>query len=673
MFIPPSHHLGKEPSRSRYRLLGLVGQGQFGRVFCAVHRQTGELVALKNLERERFSTHKFLRELRFLLSLQHPNIVTCRALEHTPTGRCLVMDYCEAGTLRSLMDDEIRLALPQSLKLVTDILAGLEHAHSQGIIHCDIKPENILLNVQPYGWTAKISDFGIARLIQELPELPTDRGNTGSPAYMAPERFYGQYSQASDIYSVGVLLFELLAGHRPFSGTPLELMSAHLNQAVRLPETIPAIWQPIIVQALQKLAARRFHSAAAMLAAIDQVMAIASPLSGAELPISKQPLLSQPILSQPILRQPLLQPIANFPLSPFQANVQQSLAEPCTSLTALVPEALKPTLKPFPGAVEVYVASRNHVMWQRYLTTASEVPVVEASVAEVEPARRQPTVTLPCKINELLMRPQGCFAIANRAVYLLTPTANGTSGFYKQPVATSQANSVAAIEAQGRWLATATLTADKQPGVLTFFSLPNAESVGWLSPQPLELTHLQSPHSTLGWQPQRLIALDARQVVLVSSAVESALGRDATRLSQPHTSLEVFTRRGDRLIRLTLPLLLGQIVETAIPYRLMATDKNDPYALVMIDLMPLRITRLGLDLIPHVLASTCWGYVVADAQGQLLLLDEQGQRVGRVDCPAPVTAIAPFHTHGILVTTQLGDRSTLYILDLKQLSIDLMF
>jgi hypothetical protein len=189
----------------------------------------------------------------------------------------------------------------------------------------------------------------------------------------------------------------------------------------------------------------------------------------------------------------------------------------------------------------------------------------------------------------------------------------------------------------------------------------------------LNLTHQESTPSTLDWQLQRLIALDARQVVLVSSAVESAPGQDATQLIHSYTSLEVFTRRGDRLIRLILPLLLGQIVETAIPYRLVATDQNDPYALVMIDLMPLRITRLGLDLIPHVLASTCWGYVVGDAQGQLLLLDEQGQRVGRVDSPAPVTAIAPFHTHGILVTTQVGDRSTLYILDLKQLTIDLMF
>ena len=94
--------LASQPlKRSKYRLLGLVGQGQFGRVFCASHRKTGRLVALKELDHQRFPTHKFLRELRFLLSLQHANIVTCHALEHTRRGRYLVMDYCEGGMLRS--------------------------------------------------------------------------------------------------------------------------------------------------------------------------------------------------------------------------------------------------------------------------------------------------------------------------------------------------------------------------------------------------------------------------------------------------------------------------------------------------------------------------------------------------------------------------------------------
>ena len=133
-----AHLLRSELKRSRYRLLGLIGQGQFGRVYCAMHRQTGELVALKSLDHDRFPTHQFLRELRFLVTLQHPNIVACSAIEHLHGRRYLVMDYCEAGTLRDLMENYDRLSPALSIKLVCDILAGLEHAHAQVIVHCDI-------------------------------------------------------------------------------------------------------------------------------------------------------------------------------------------------------------------------------------------------------------------------------------------------------------------------------------------------------------------------------------------------------------------------------------------------------------------------------------------------------------------------------------------------------
>lgn len=251
---------------SKYRILGLVGQGQFGRVFCAIHRKTGHLVALKELIQQRSPTHKFLRELRFLLSLQHPNIVTCQAIEYIQTGRYLVMDYCEGGTLRNLMQSEIQLSLVQRLKLIADVLAGLEHVHSRGIVHCDIKPENILLSLDTTGWIARISDFGVARLSQEL--CSGDLGDTGSPAYMAPERFYGEYSPSSDLYAVGVMLFELVVGHRPFSGLPRELMSAHLNRPVKVPDTVPFLLRSTISTALQKLPARRFASAAEMLKSI---------------------------------------------------------------------------------------------------------------------------------------------------------------------------------------------------------------------------------------------------------------------------------------------------------------------------------------------------------------------------------------------------------------------
>ncbi|MBD2327458.1 serine/threonine-protein kinase [Alkalinema sp. FACHB-956] len=260
--------MATQKKSSKYRLLGLIGRGQFGRVHCAMHRSTGQLVALKELDPIRFPTHQFLRELRFLLTLHHPNIVTCWACEHSPTGRYLVMDYCEGGTLRNLLDAYGALPPILAFSIVQDILAGLAHAHSCGIIHCDIKPENILLHLHHQGWTARLSDFGIARLSQEF---TCHSGLTGSPAYMAPERFYGQQSMTVDTYAVGILLYEMLVGDRPFRGTPGELMAAHFSQPIVLPAQIPENLQTFLRKALAKLQAQRFQSAGDMLSALQHI------------------------------------------------------------------------------------------------------------------------------------------------------------------------------------------------------------------------------------------------------------------------------------------------------------------------------------------------------------------------------------------------------------------
>ena len=260
--------LSEEISNSQYRILHLLGQGQFGKVFCAVHRQTDELVALKEIDRQRFSTKLFLRELDFLTTLQHPNIVSCRGLEYSETGRYLVMDYCQGGTLRELIESECQLDTMQSLDLISDILLGLEYAHDRGIVHCDLKPENILLEAQGNSWMARISDFGIARFSEDV-NGATNMGDTGSPAYMAPERFYGRYSYASDLYAIGVILYELLLEERPFSGMFGELRNAHLNKAVEIPKTVPFLLRSLITKALQKLPQRRFASAGEMLKSIE--------------------------------------------------------------------------------------------------------------------------------------------------------------------------------------------------------------------------------------------------------------------------------------------------------------------------------------------------------------------------------------------------------------------
>lgn len=253
-----------------YRILESIGEGQFGRVFCAIHRQTGELFAVKELNPRKISTKQFLREIRILFSLNHPNIVSCQGVEHNNQDRYLVTDYCEGGTLRDLMELECDLNLAQKLKLISDILAGLNHAHLHHIIHRDLKPENILLNLIPHGWIARLTDFGISKLEQEDKKTNVSLGDTGSPAYMAPEQFYGKYSYRSDIYAMGIILYELLLGKRPFSGSPNEIMLGHLNRHITLPDTIPLNIRNIIKTALQKLPQHRFSSADNMLKAINE-------------------------------------------------------------------------------------------------------------------------------------------------------------------------------------------------------------------------------------------------------------------------------------------------------------------------------------------------------------------------------------------------------------------
>ncbi|MEM6351111.1 MAG: serine/threonine-protein kinase [Cyanobacteria bacterium J06629_9] len=299
MVVSPKHR------RSNYRILGLVGHGQFGRVYCAVHRTKGHLVAVKLLNRQRLPTHTFLQELHCMLRLNHPNIVTCEALEHTRDGRQLILEYCEAGTLRALMDTSPQLALDRVLTLARQITGGLAHAHEQGIIHCDIKPENILLQYRQGQPVAKISDFGIAKVAQSLKSVSS--GQTGSPAYMAPERFYKQFSTASDVYAVGILLYELIAGRRPFSGTPLELMTAHLNQPVPVPEQLVEPLKTVVLKALAKIPARRYPSAVEMLTALQNLDMLQSAPS---LQLDAPELLHQPFVGDAIA--PLRHPIRQF-------------------------------------------------------------------------------------------------------------------------------------------------------------------------------------------------------------------------------------------------------------------------------------------------------------------------------------------------------------------------
>jgi len=259
--------------KSNYKILDLVGQGQFGRVYTAIELQSGTLVALKELNTKQLKTSSFLRELTFLVTLDHFNIVTCQALEHKDNKRYLVMDYCEGGTLRNLIDDVPKISLTQSLQLVIDVLHGLEFAHARGIIHRDIKPDNVLLRIKDGGYSAHIADFGIAKLSQEVEDVNV-LGNTGSPAYMAPEQFYGDYSFNCDLYGLGIILYELVVGDRPFLGMPKDLLAAHLSKPAIIPQDVPLVLRRVITKALRKFPRHRFQTATEMRESLQLVQEI---------------------------------------------------------------------------------------------------------------------------------------------------------------------------------------------------------------------------------------------------------------------------------------------------------------------------------------------------------------------------------------------------------------
>jgi serine/threonine protein kinase len=633
---------------SNYRLLGLVGQGQFGRVYCASHRKTGRLVALKELNRDRFSTRNFLRELRFLLSLQHPNIVTCQALEHTATGRCLVMDYCEGGTLRDLLSDEMQLHPLQGLNLIAQILAGLDHAHQRNIVHCDIKPENILLVATATGWTARITDFGIARLSQEL---STDGfGNTGSPAYMAPERFYGQHSPASDLYAVGILLFEVLTGYRPFCGLPGELMAAHLNQALAIPDSIPTSVRPIIYTALQKLPARRFRSAAEMQGALQTAIALSEKLMQEWQPDQLQ------------------RSSAKRAIVLLKHHYQESLQAPVKQLAVL---QNRYTIDTQP----LYRISSNQIGYQWFHEAelfskpsgdqSSELKSFELK-SYSESSNTLMNIRLPEPVVQMQLCAQGCFVATQQAVYRVaipqtdTVSQRNLNTSLLQPsapqlIVTLKQATVLTVEAGGHWMATATPSLDKTQSQLNIWNLQKA--------QPFKPTIALAIDPCL-----QLLALDSRHGAALSHITDSSANAYIV-----GTQIELFTRRGSRMGCISLPIPLRHLCLTQTPYRLLALEPGYPNSVVLIDLKPLRIERIGLSLAPKFLASTSWGYLVMDATGQIVLINRMGQEIGQIDGLSNPTAMVLLNAYQVAIASWNGTEGTLAIVDLRHLDLDIVF
>ncbi|MEM9137947.1 MAG: serine/threonine-protein kinase [Cyanobacteria bacterium P01_F01_bin.42] len=256
-----------------YELLERLGAGQYGKVYRGRCLKTQKTVAIKQLSLDMISTHRFIREVDALSWARHPNLVSLLGIEYDLSGRYLILDYCDRGTFQDVLDEPGSLSLGLKLQLVMDILRGLKHLHHSGICHCDLKPQNIFLSQGEHRIYARIGDFGSALASNVLINRHSleYNANPGSPAYMAPERFYGEPSYAADLYSVGIILYELLVGDRPFLGHIGDLTRGHLSESIEVPQEIPALFRSFIYRALQKLPQKRFQSAEEMLRLCEMI------------------------------------------------------------------------------------------------------------------------------------------------------------------------------------------------------------------------------------------------------------------------------------------------------------------------------------------------------------------------------------------------------------------
>jgi serine/threonine protein kinase len=199
-----------------YRIVSVLGQGAFGIVYLAHDTLLDRRVAIKELtvtaQTDEVAFKRFIQEARAAGGLNHPHIVTVYALKVVEPNVYLVMEYLAGGSLRTLLEERGSLPVEEAVRIAADVCEGLAAAHAKGIVHRDVKPENILLAEDG---RAKIGDFGIARVPQAMGGYTmTGTGfQPGTLPYMSPEQVRGQrVDERSDVYGVGVVLYEMLTG-----------------------------------------------------------------------------------------------------------------------------------------------------------------------------------------------------------------------------------------------------------------------------------------------------------------------------------------------------------------------------------------------------------------------------------------------------------------------------
>lgn len=260
----------------RYGITELIGVGGMADVYKAKDLAENRIVAVKILKNEYADNDDFVRRFRneskAIAVLSHPNIVKIYDVGFTDKIQFIVMEYIDGITLKEFLEQQGVIKWKDCIHFAIQILRALQHAHDRGIVHRDIKPQNIMLF--PDG-TIKVMDFGIARFAREEGKTLSDKA-IGSVHYISPEQARGEITDGkSDVYSVGVMMYEMLTGVKPFDGdTPIAVALMHMNSVPKAPRTIndkiPEGLEEIVMRAMQTDASKRYQSAAEMIKDIEE-------------------------------------------------------------------------------------------------------------------------------------------------------------------------------------------------------------------------------------------------------------------------------------------------------------------------------------------------------------------------------------------------------------------